>query len=153
MRRIFHYIAIAILTLVGPVEAMRSVVGTAGMAHLACQCGCGAPSDAACKCGDRSTSMPSTTSTGPSGSSCSTTNNAPCATQTTSTSTAKAEAKIGDEEQDSEKHPEPKPWPGSPVRRSVAATATHVFVRLHQAAGVRFGRSLDRLASLAMFRI
>ena len=152
MRRIIHYIAIAILTLVGPVEAMRSVVGPAGIAHLACQCGCGAPSDADCKCPDQAPSAPRTNTPGPSGSSCSTTNS-PCASQATSSSPVKAEEKNGDESQDPEKRPEPKPWPGGTVDHIDAGTASRRSLSPRAFAGVLYGRSLDRLAALAMFRI
>lgn len=153
MRRIIHYIALAILTLVGPVEAMPSVVGAQEMAQLACQCRCGAPSIAACQCHGPAMGPSSSGGSGPSSSPCSTTNRVPCTSQTTSTAKAKSEDSDESQKQDGGKRLEPKPWPGTFVNGALGILSAVASNRFSEASETKQGRPIDRLAKLAVFRI
>ena len=152
VRRIFHYIAIAILTLVGPVEVARTM---AGPAAVDCLCGCGAPSDAACECpaSPMGPQSPAPTSPpGSGGSSCSTTN-APCSSRISPASAGMAEESQDEKDQDPEKRPEPKPWPGSVASGTLGILNSSASIRFGEASETQQGRPLDRLAKLAVFRI
>jgi hypothetical protein len=153
VRRIIHYIALAILTLVGPVEAMSSVVGAQEMAQLACQCGCGAPSMAACQCHGPAMGPSSSGGSAPSGSPCSTTNRVPCTSQTSSTATAKSEDSDASQKEDRGKRLEPKPWPVSLASHATSVSIIQGSTPSRGASKVHFERPLDRLATLVFFRI
>ena len=162
VRRIFHYIAIAILTLVGPVEVARTMAGPASMA---CLCGCGAPTDAACECpanpmapmapmGPQSAAQPGPQGSG--GSGCSTTST-PCSSRISPASAGLVEESQDEKNQNSGKRPEPKPWPrsvanGTPdlLNDLLNSSASN---RYGEASETQQGRPLDRLAKLAVFRI
>lgn len=152
MRRILHYIAVAILTLVGPVEAMPSVAGVQAMAQLACQCGCGASSSSACPCHSQTAGLPRSGGPGSPGSSCAPTNSVPSISQTASATGVKCEEKA-DEGQDSGKRLEPRPWPVELARQVVPTVAFPAATREWGLAKVHYERSQDRLATLALFRI
>ncbi len=152
VRRIFHYIAIAILTLVGPVEVARTM---AGPAAVACLCGCGAPTDAACGCPANSMGPQnpiSTGSQGAGGSSCSTTGT-PCSSRISPASVGLVEEGQDEKGQDSQKRPEPKPWPGSVASGTLGILNSSASSRFGEASETQQGRALDRLAKLAVFRI
>ena len=159
VRRIFHYIAIAILTLVGPVEVARTM---AGPASVACLCGCGAPTDAACECpsnpmGPMGPQTPAQSgSQGPGGSGCSTTTT-PCSSRVAPASAGLVEASQDEQNQNSGKRPEPKPWPGT-IASGTPDLLNGVLnpsaaCRVGEASETQQGRPLDRLAKLAVFRI
>ena len=152
MRRIIHYIALAILTLVGPVEAMPSVVGAREMAQSACLCGCEVTSGAVCQCHAPSMGLPTSSGSGSPGSSCSQTNRVPCTSQATSTSTSKLQHEDGREGQDQKKRVEPRPWPVLMGRATPVSISPGSMLRREPTA-VHYDRSLDHLAVLAQFRI
>ncbi len=153
MRHWFHYIAIAILTLVGPVEAVRTLTGPAVMA---CQCGCGAVSDADCMCpSNPMAQMPpmSPGSPGTSGSNCSTPST-PCSTRVSPTLASLNEKNQDEPDLDSERNSEPKPWPGDFIGRiSVLSMEADATVLTDELQGTPRGRPIDALAKLAVFRI
>ncbi len=154
MRRILHHIAIAILTLVGPVEVVRTMTGPA---QTACQCGCGAASEAACQCATKSPSTPaqSPAHTGPreaGGSSCSATNS-PCSPRTSAASTGLAGKSLDRSGLDLETRPEPKPWSGTLASGFHEILNPGLAGRFREITEIQQGRPLDRLAKLAVFRI
>lgn len=153
VRRIFHYIAIAILTLVGPVEVARTM---AGPASVACLCGCGAPTDAACECPSNPMGPQSPAQPGPQGSGCSTTST-PCSSRTSPASAGLVKESQDEKGQNSGKRPEPKPWPetitsGTPDLLNGLLNSS-AACRVGEASETQQGRPLDRLAKLAVFRI
>lgn len=153
MRYWFHYIAIAILTLVGPVEAVRTMAGPAAMA---CQCGCGAASDADCACPSKPMSqMPpiSPSSRGASGSNCSAPST-PCSTRVSPALAGQTEKRQGEPDLDSDRNKEPKPWPGDLIGRiSVLPMDANATVPTDELQGAPRGRPIGALAKLAVFRI
>lgn len=152
MRRILHYIAIAILTLVGPVEAMSSVAGAQEMAQLACQCGCDASSSSACPCHGQPAGLPRSGGPGPSGSSCTPTNSGSTTSQAASATDVKCEAETR-EGKDLGKRLEPRPWLIEFVGHVTSAAGPQAFTQRSRMTKVHYERSLDRLAMLALFRI
>lgn len=152
MHRILRTIAIAILALMGPVEVARTMMGPA---EVACACCCGATSGAACECSDKS--MPSqnptqTDSQGFGSSSCSTTST-PCSASLSTTSTGLVGQSQGKRAFDSEKRPEPKPWPGTVAQQIPGGLEPALRGRCEASPNIHPGRPLDRLATLAVFRI
>lgn len=152
MRRMLRYIAIAILALVGPVAAVRTM---AGPTQMACQCGCGAASEAACQCPGKSTVPPSPTQSGSHGSdssSCSATNS-PCSSKTSAVSAGMAGKSLDRNSLDLEKRPEPKPWSETVANGSHRILSPGLPGRFKETTETQQGRPLDRLAKLAVFRI
>ncbi len=152
MRRILHHIAIAILTLVGPVQAVRTL---AGPSRMVCQCGCGATSEADCQCSAKSMPAQSPAQGGlreSSGSSCSATNS-PCSSKTSAASTGMAGKSLDRSGLDLESRPEPKPWSGTLAGGVPECLEPGLPGRFSESTGIQQGRPLDRLAKLAVFRI
>jgi hypothetical protein len=152
VRRMLHFIAIAILTLVGPVEVVRTMTGPA---HMACQCGCGAASEEACQCPGKSTPPqdPAPTSLHESsGSSCSA-SQSPCSSSTSAASAGMAGKSLDKNGLDVETRPEPKPWSGTRASVSPEILSPGLPGRCKETTEIQQGRPLDRLAKLAVFRI
>jgi hypothetical protein len=147
LRRLLHLIALAILTLSGPVGLVRTLAGPVG---VACQCGCCGASGKACDCGKDVPPPPHAPTRVP----CPMPS-APCGLQAALTSPVglveeNMDGRVGP---DAERRPEPKPWPGSLARLGPELAAPPVPVRFRGATAFEGLRSLDRLARLAVFRI
>jgi hypothetical protein len=145
MRRLLHFIALALLVLVGPAEVVNTFTGPA---NVACQCGCGANTEALCGCG-ASPMAPGARpgSNQPSGTPCSTSHTGGGYTAASSSpiqivNATQAEAAA---------HPrvEPRPWPAATSLRDPRASS-----RLAPRDGPDDAlRPLDRLAQWGVFRI
>lgn len=145
MRRLLHFIALALLVLVGPAEVVSTFTGPA---NVACQCGCGASSEALCGCavtpvepGARPGSNQAPGS--------------PCSTAHTGnglTAASSATVQIirsAQSEEAARPKSEPRPWPAAASLRDPRASS-----RLALQDGPDHAlRPLDRLAQLAVFRI
>lgn len=149
MRRILYFIALAILTLTGPAEVVRTF---AGVANVACQCGCGAPSEDACDCSAMPMHRgpaPRPSSNAPSGSPCSSSASHSGAVASTASPAGVVDEKQKEDAGSGEKRIEPKPWTLAVAR--IADLCAHTQPR--ETIWAEGLRPLDRLAWLATFRI
>jgi hypothetical protein len=145
MRRLLHFLALALLVLIGPAEVVSTFTGPV---NVACQCGCGATSEALCGCG--ATPMAPGAGPGsnqPSGTPCSTSHTGGGYTAASSPPIQIVEATQG--ETDAQPRLEPRPWPVTTSLRDP---------RVSSRLALRDGpddalRPLDRLAQLGVFRI
>jgi hypothetical protein len=145
MRRLLHFIALALLVLVGPAEVVSMFTGPA---NVACQCGCGASSEALCGCAATPVEPGARPgSNQPTGTPCSTSHTGSGLTAASVATIQIVRSSQGEEAA----HPalEPRPWPAAVSLRDPRA-ASRVALRDGPDPALR---PLDRLALLAVFRI